>query len=141
MTSSKTIIVPPGKTQALVITLFNLLNKIQEENLCLLFVTCKKQRIHTLRMFDAWHKQCHEVITAVFKQVDILRDVEAQRREREKKNKRLGIFSTAAEVCGENEQVVQLLYFHCHLLWRQDWFYKKRYSFKDVKIQHWGDKD
>lgn len=45
------------------------------------------------------------------KQVDILRDVEAQRRERKKKNKRLGIFSTAVEACGENEQVVQLLLF------------------------------
>lgn len=111
MTSSKTIIVLPGKAPALVITLFNLLNKIQEQNLCLLFITCKKQRIHTFRKFEAWHKQCHEVITAVFEPGWHPKGCGGPKEREEKKNKRLGIFSTAVEACGENEQVVQLLLF------------------------------
>lgn len=141
MTSSKTIIVLPGKAPALVITLFNLLNKIQEQNLCLLFITCKKQRIHTFRKFEAWHKQCHEVITAVFEPGWHPKGCGGPKeREEKKKIKDSGYFRQQLKRVGKMSKLYNCYYFHHHLLWRQDWFYRKRYSFKDVKIQHWGGK-
>ena len=138
MTSAKTIIGPPGKAPAQVITLFNLLNKILEQNLCFLFITCKNQRIHTLRKFEAWHKQCHEVIIAVFEAGWHPKECGGPKeREGKKKIKGSGYFQQQLKGMGKMSKLYNCYYFHRYLLWRQDWFYRKRYSFKDVKIQHW----